>query len=365
MDLNRLPLTKHKIRDDLSTYIFLNYCSAFEPKARKKLKALSKTVLKENRLSYPVQADFIEYQLKGKVEIEKSFAPESSASLAHGITGQILRYLMSPLTKVNIKRIEKLIDELEKISYHKNDCIFWPSHFTNQTGTVVAIGLSLHRGMGGVISVLSMCFKSGIKIEKTMELLEGAVNQLLLIDKATGKKGLPVHWGTKDLPSYSQNSLYSGDPGIGYAIMVAGLRCGKKSWVLEGERILRRGLKKSPLKGGIDDPTFGSGASGISHLSFKAFQLTQDKFYLKESKKWLKIADTLYEKKFRAFEESVEKTKTTQERIRLGKRPEATPACIHNSGLGLYLVRWVQEGLIDSRWDSMYGLTNPQSGEIL
>jgi hypothetical protein len=290
-----------------------------------------------------------------KLKSQGHFKYELSGSSTHGLPAEILRTLQSPLTKSRISRIEKLIDRLEELGHVNEDRIFWLNYLLlkDESPPVGAIGLSLHRGMAGIIAALSLCYQLGIKRRQCLKLLEGAVKQVLLIDKMTGCSELPSYWGNPKISNIRRTTLCYGDVAVGYALTLAGLRCQKRAWINHGKKIFKRGIRRSAKEANIIVPYFSDGACGLSHMAYRFYQLTKDRSVLSEVKRWRTIADHLHEK-----------SENEQKLIKIpGKK--ITPASLHNSALGFYLVKWFQDGLIDARWDSMYGLSNPITGNIV
>jgi hypothetical protein len=95
------------------------------------------------------------------------------------------------------------------------------------------------------------------------------------------------------------------------------------------------------------------GGAGILHLAYRYYQVTGQKEALYASKVWL----TATNEKFFKFSQAKELSE-------FKKNPKITPSLL-NSSLGLYLVNWHHDGLIDAKWDSIFGLSNPCSGEII
>ena len=339
--------------DDVSKVIFLTYFSQFEPLAKKELQKLFKTNLYETPLSFPVQKEFAESLNNNEIRIVGNFHPEKSASIAHGYCASILRILSSgELSKSKKSQIEKSLKSLDEIKHVRGNCIFWVNYFYDANKEMtLGMSLGIQRGLGGVISTLSLCYKLGIKKQLCMKLLTGVINQVIRIDHATKKTELPTFWGNPKLKNARRSTCFYGDPGMGYVITLAGLRCNKTSWVKNGKRLFTRGIKRTVKASNVHDFTFGVGACGLSHLAYRYFQMTGDTATLIHAKRWLKIADKMYE------------------HLEI-KRPLLRPGQsekfgLHNTLQGYYLVKWVQLGSIDSRWDSMYGLSNPISGEII
>ncbi len=355
--LDAMPLTARDDANNASACIFLSYCARGEPLARRKLRALIKDRYREVSGDLPGQSYFLRSISPRRISVAgPPPLHEPSASLQHGCCGQISRTLHAgPLTSRRRSRVGALVRELDGLRFEKNGRVSWPSYFRSspQGSVFPGLSLSLHNGLGGAIAILSLCWTLEVEKKICARLLAGAVQQVLDVERAYGGVGLPAFCGHPELKHVEarRSTAIYGDAAMGYAIAVAGRRCGVASWARCGAFIFKRGLAKTPRQARVFGNGIATGAIGLSHLAYRYHQMTGDSTVLAHGLRWRAHAERLYAMS------SGRGGPTFR-----GARHERNH--LFNSVLGYWLARWFQDGAIDGRWDSLFGLSNPVSGRV-
>jgi hypothetical protein len=367
LDLEKFPLKEKQNRDPLSALLFLHYASQFDEGAKKRLGRLLNRPFPVLP-SPPLTTDFFPESIQKKLKARKTAVYKTSGML-FGYSGQGLRLLQkkSPNPKDKAK-IEALILELSKSAQkHPELGIYWVNHLYSPKKSSVApiINLGITRGLVGPLLFLSLCHRLGYEKKTCLRLVSGAVDTILQIDKKTKAKGLPRFWPVHPdsglTLAFPSSGYQYGDCLIGYALTLAGLRCGNKSWEKSGERIFLRGLKETPEKN--SSPYLGSGSAGLSHLAFRYYQLKGSLVAAEASRCWLDQANESFDSSFQ-----FKNVDYAELRKKFGGGIGNTGylrANIFSTNLGLALVNWSHTGKIDCRWDSMFGFSNPVTGEIV
>ncbi len=207
----------------------------------------------------------------------------------HGAMG-IALYLISRGKTSNIfQNLEKLIDRLDNLSEEDTNGIKWKSiidHKTNEIG----YNISLSHGMSSVIILLSKLYKEEINMQKTIKLVEEAVNYILG-QKLNNKEYNSLY------PSFSVESSKQqvssrlawcyGDLGISVALWQASQAFGRKDWEMEAVNILLHSAKRRNLKlNGVVDASICHGTSGIAIIFKRMYGVTGIKELKDASEYW-------------------------------------------------------------------------------
>jgi hypothetical protein len=355
--LEALPPVE-KRADLVSRYIFHHYLAQM-PRApwvdhrllqRKKIRDESPCFRHHEPATF---GEFISTIAKMPVQLLSNFEPDASVNMTFGLAAQGLRLFHLDL-KAQKKKLIEIVKEIESKAYRDQGRVYWPHFIRNPKGDYLPfINLGLPKGIGGVISFLSLCYSENIERARCRKLIDGAIKTLLWIDQESHELGLPAGWGYSPYEKKHSMSWMYGDLTVGYVLALAGHRCQNQAWMQAGEKIFLRGLQPPHLEKIIRVCNFMFGGAGLAHLAFRFHQLTGNREALLASKIWLERTNQRYIR--------VAQKKELQE---FRKHPEITPSLL-NSSLGLYLVNWHHEGFIDARWDSIYGLSNPVSQAII
>jgi len=171
--------------------------------------------------------------------------------------------------------LEALIDHLDTISHKDDDdARKWESelnHEVKQRG----YNLSLSHGIASIIVFLSKAVKKGINLEKSRELLDGAVKYLLKfkLDRTQFISNFPS-WISEGEPlAHSRLAWCYGDLGISLALATAGRNADNPEWQKIALDVLVDSTCRKDIKENmVIDAGLCHGVSGIMHIYNRGYQ---------------------------------------------------------------------------------------------
>ncbi len=186
----------------------------------------------------------------------------------HGALGIGVCFLKVLNEKRN-RSLKKLTIELEKNSCKTaNGGICWSSAMTSDTDQR-GYNLGLSHGIASIIAFLTKVFLSNIEIQRTSELLSGAVSFLFqhIQDPAKNLSYFPNWVEKKSSPGSSRLAWCYGDLGIASAIFAAAKATSNKDWEEKAIEILKYSTSRIDLKeNAVTDAALCHGTAGIAHI---------------------------------------------------------------------------------------------------
>ena len=208
----------------------------------------------------------------------------------HGGTGVSLYFLLSQGTDAEGK-IENLITELEKQAiFEDNGTVLWTS-ITDRTKGTHGVNISLSHGISAIIVLLSAAINRNICVEKSEKLLRACVQYMLNNKQDTGKF-ISYFPNVIEPGSMGQNSRMAwcyGDPGISYALLIAGKCLKEEKWINTSVEILLSSAKRiSPEETQVVDACICHGSSGLALIFLQAWRCTGNEEFREASIYWVK-----------------------------------------------------------------------------
>lgn len=189
------------------------------------------------------------------------------------------------------KILSSIVDVLYSAAIRRDGMIMWPSIIEIGSNSI-GFNLGLAHGIPGIILFLRKMFIDNISVEKTRELIKGAIRFLLSQMHLPPQKGGAVFYDVCDLEYDGEDSRLSwcyGDLGIAYAFVLLsqteGLDCSELEDI--GLRIFRCTTHRMTLRdAGVRDAGLCHGCFGISHIYNRAFHLVGEPFLLDTAVYW-------------------------------------------------------------------------------
>jgi lantibiotic modifying enzyme len=235
--------------------------------------------------------DVFDELIKKELFIEKSF---KNYDLLYGVLGYGVYFLERNKFTPQKENLNEIVDLLDEISIQKDYGIAWEDRIERtENRNKELINLGFAHGIPSIIVFLSYVNKA-----------TGYKKSLLLIDQA-------IQFLKSSELNYAKDSRFSlnlldgevgnfktrlawcfGDLGIGYALLKSGNLLTNNKSINYGIEILLSLTNKeiADKSTGIIDAGFCHGASGVSHIFFKAYQYTSEEKFLIASNYWLKQA---------------------------------------------------------------------------
>ena len=220
----------------------------------------------------------------------------------HGAIGVGL-YFLSVLNDRRKSYLRKLIDELDLISYKdENGGICWISSMIHDNDRK-ACNLGLSHGLASIIRFLGKAYKNGISEDRSLLLLNGAVEFLLNSrqDPYACLSFFP-NWVLDDhTPQSSRLAWCYGDLGIAASLYSAAGDVASNEWTETAIRILKHSASRSDIQNnGIKDAGLCHGTAGVAHIFNRLYNNTHviefqkaAEYWFEESLKMAKFFDGL------------------------------------------------------------------------
>ncbi|MBW6483316.1 MAG: lanthionine synthetase C family protein [Vicingaceae bacterium] len=214
--------------------------------------------------------------------------------LLYGILGFGVYFLERNKFSLQEEKLNYIVDIIEDIAVEKEHGIVWEDVFYKEKDDDnELINLGFAHGLPSILVFLSYVYKNtGNK--KSIILIEKIIKYLKFHELDSSKGSLFSHNILNDKPGVIPSRLAwcYGDLGIGYAILKAGILIANNGHIQYGSKILNSLTEKTidDYTVGVKDAGFCHGASGVSHLFYKAFKYTKDINYFKSSEYWMSIA---------------------------------------------------------------------------
>jgi len=268
----------------------------------------------------------------------------------HGALGAGLYFLKKG---THPEYIQELIDFLYRTAEKDidNQIFKWQSVVLVIEEIRPAYNLALSHGISSIIIFLSRAIESGISDEKTIAMLSGAVNYVLLQKKDFSEFGscFPNYLliNSTDPLSKSRLAWCYGDLGIGIALWQAGKAMGKKEWKEKGLAILLLSTQRRNLaESSVQDAGICHGSAGIAMI-FRRMYLETGREELKEATSYW-IQQTL---NFSRFEDGLAGYKTVEKD---GMKCDYL-LLTGIAGIGLVLLSYLENNL--QTWDELFLLS--------
>lgn len=187
--------------------------------------------------------------------------------------------------------LSSIVDRLYSAAIRRDGMIMWPS-IIEIGSNAIGFNLGLAHGIPGIVLFLRKMFIDNISVEKTRELIKGAVRFLLSQMHLPSPQGGAVFYDVCDLEYDGEDSRLSwcyGDLGIAYAFVLLSQTEGLDCYELKdvGLRIFRSTTHRVTLRDArVCDAGLCHGCFGISHIYNRAFHLVGEPFLLDMALYW-------------------------------------------------------------------------------
>lgn len=202
----------------------------------------------------------------------------------HGAMGIGLYFLSRKTSKNAVQHLKELVGKLDQIGERDGDGIKWKSVLNFKTGEK-GYNISLSHGSTSIALILGKFFNSGIKVKKTQELIEGALNYILKQKKDSDNyiSLFPFH-SLENVDSLESRLAWCyGDLGIASTLWQLSTILNRKDWEEEAITILLHSAKRRDLKKNmVADAGLCHGTAGIAHV-FNRMYLSTGIIQLKEA----------------------------------------------------------------------------------
>lgn len=229
---------------------------------------------------------FIYEQMEFK--LENGICDAFNGAVGYGI------YLLSRANKENVREfLIRLVNGLYTIALRPREGgITWKSIIYDSKNKASGINLGLIYGTAGIIVFLSKLIEQGIYIEKTQELLEGAVTYLLsqALPPGSSPYCFPGWTGAhRDLNLNTCGlSLGYGDLSTALTLWHAAAVTGNRQWKQKAIDTLMHSTQLTALtENRVMDGSLSVGTSGISHLYNRMYHYTGREVFLTSARYWL------------------------------------------------------------------------------
>lgn len=211
----------------------------------------------------------------------------------HGALGIAFYLLRRRLSRPSLdQHLEKFVDDLFNCAVADDpDTLKWIVTNNNETGEK-GPNISLSHGSASIVSMLAKFIRQGIAVEKSVNMLNRAVEYILRQENNPAQKG-------SCFPSYSletQRGHYSllgwcyGDVGIGLALLRAGQATGQQLWCDKAIAVLLHSCTRRNIQTNeINDAGFCHGAGGLAYIYLRLFFETGNPTFYDTSSYWYQI----------------------------------------------------------------------------
>ena len=193
----------------------------------------------------------------------------------HGALGVGI-YFLKVLNEKRRRSLKKLIFELDRNSIkNENGGICWNSSTISGNK---GYNLGLSHGIASIIVFLGRMLLEKISMDKTSELLTGAVEFLLAGEQDPLKhlSYFPNWLDMEHLPSGSRLAWCYGDLGIASALFFASKATSNKEWEEKAIEILKYSTKRLDLtENSVSDAALCHGTAGIAHIYGRIYNYTK------------------------------------------------------------------------------------------
>lgn len=193
----------------------------------------------------------------------------------HDATGHAV-YFLSRLFNPRAKGyLEHFVDELEKISItDQGGGIKWRDSFSMGSDKKVIYNLGMAHGIPALAVFLGKMVTRGIAGEKSLRLLNGAVEYILnqFLDRGQYGCYFPTRLVEGERPGHSRMGWCYGDPGAAMALWLVSQAAGREDWEKKAMEILLFGTKRRDAGAeSVLDAGLCHGAAGIAHIYNRIF----------------------------------------------------------------------------------------------
>lgn len=277
----------------------------------------------------------------------------------HGATGMAYDFLCRNGKDDNIiLYLNNYIDALDRFAVKEDDTIRWP--YTDIKGSEIYSysNLSLSHGMASIMIVLALLIKNGINLEKSKELLTGAVNYAL------GQKMNPSERGSYFSSFSLHHSTFKsrlswcyGDLGIALALWYASKIFDDNHLEEEALDIFRFNAHRRDLKeNNINDTSICHGSAGVSQFFLRMYYETHEPVFWEAHNYWIDITLSMMTTDNSKVVFPSYKWDSEKDEFKVLKTNQYFLEGL--SGIGLALLAHVAQDTFHSEWDSILLLNN-------
>ena len=193
--------------------------------------------------------------------------------------------------------LERVLDRLDEIKVQKPQGLTWHTSpqllptWQREINPDGYYNLGLAHGVPAVIALLGLIHQAGIQRDRTLALLEGAVNWLLAQRQPEGSGssfGTLVPTGRTVVEEHSPSRIAwcYGDLGLSVALLLAARSVGRDDWEARALEIARYAANR-PMEHASDrDGGICHGAAGNAHLFNRLYQATNEALFKEAALRW-------------------------------------------------------------------------------
>lgn len=209
------------------------------------------------------------------------FEPEYD--LVSGLAGFGVYALEALPEPVGRRCLERIVGALDERSEVRDEGVTWftpPERVPEVQRRAAPDGyynLGLAHGVPAVVVLLAGCCRAGVEEKRSRRLLDGAMAWLLARRQDPAVGSAFASWvGPGIEPHRSRLAWCYGDPGVGAAVLTAGLAVEEESWCQAGREILRGAARRPVETAEVVDAGLCHGAAGLGLLFARAFHASGD-----------------------------------------------------------------------------------------
>lgn len=193
------------------------------------------------------------------------------------------------------KCLEQIVDRLEETAERRDGGLTWhtdPNLLTEYQLRTTPDGyynLGLAHGVPGVVGLLGQICAAGILVERSRDLLDGAVAWMLNSSRP-GDVSFPYWTGPGLERSRTRLAWCYGDPGVAAALLVAGRCVQEPAWERHAIEIALRSASRPAGDAGVVDASLCHGAAGLGHIYNRIYQRTGNEEIRAAAVTWIEAA---------------------------------------------------------------------------
>jgi lantibiotic modifying enzyme len=272
---------------------------------------------------------------------------EGKYDFLHAAVGHAV-YFLSRLPNLRAgEYLEHFVNVLESISMKDQEGgIKWQDHFSLGSHAKTVFNLGMAHGIPAIVVFLAKMIKSGIAVEKSLRLLNGAVEYILrqALDREKYGCFFPDRVIEGEFPTQTRMGWCYGDPGVAMALWLAAQAAGNREWERKAVEVFVYGAGRRPPEAHkVADATMCHGTAGVAHIYNRLFHHTGMEIFKETAQYWFRCTF-----KMAVFADGLAGYK---KQVSREKGDWANSACVLDgiAGIGLALIAAVSD--IEPAWD--------------
>lgn len=186
-----------------------------------------------------------------------------------------------------------VIDHLSAMAESKRGHVAWftpPEILGPWARSVSPAGhydLGLAHGIPGILPLLGVACRAGVREEEAARLLGGGVSWLLAQQDRSGAVSCFADAiGPGLVPRPSRLAWCYGDAGVAVALLAAARLAGRPDWEQDALTVARHAARRPAAQSGVRDAGLCHGAFGLAHLFNRIYQATGDDVFAEAARFW-------------------------------------------------------------------------------